>query len=425
MLRKSLTALLSAVLILGTSLAQAAPLPEGKPQDVGLSAERLDRITTTMQAAVDSGEIPGAVVMVARKGKLVYQRAFGKQDQAKGTTMSTDSIFRIFSMTKPIVSAAALILLEEGKLGLHEPVSKFIPEFKEMRVAVETFDSVSGAQSFHTTAARRQITVQDLMRHTSGLTYGVFLPKTNQLGNLYRDAKPFGATTLEEFCRIIAKLPLRFEPGTTWEYSHSTDVLGRVIEVASGRPLDVFVAERILKPLKMNDTDWYVPADKVARFAQPMPGREKDWFPELMFDFTKPATFFAGGHGLVSTPGDYLRFAQMLANGGELDGVRILGSRTIAYAASDHVLAAGLSKGLNWLPGAGYGFGLGFGVRKEQGASEWNGSIGDFFWGGYAGTYFWVDPKEELVPVIMMQEVARRNHYRILLRDLVYQAIVQ
>jgi CubicO group peptidase (beta-lactamase class C family) len=242
---------------------------------------------------------------------------------------------------------------------------------------------------------------------------------------VYREARPFSASSLEEFSKTLAKLPLRYEPGTVWEYGHSTDILGRVVEVASGRPLDAFIAERILKPLKMNDTDWHVPADKVQRLAQPMPGREKDWLPELMIDVTRPAAFFAGGHGLVSTPGDYLRFAQMLANGGELDGVRLLGPRTIAYMASDHVLTAGIGKGANWLPGNGYGFGLGFGVRREQGASEWNGSIGDFFWGGYAGTYFWIDRKEDLVPVFMMQEVARRNHYRVLLRDVVYQSIVE
>jgi CubicO group peptidase (beta-lactamase class C family) len=201
-------------------------------------------------------------------------------------------------------------------------------------------------------------------------------------------------------------------------------VLGCVIEAAAKRPLDAFLAERIFKPLKMVDTGWHVPADKLQRFAQPMPGREKDWFPELMFDFSKPATLFAGGHGLVSTASDYLRFAQMLANGGELEGVRLLGPRTVAYMAADHTLSAGLGKGPNYLPGPGYGFGLGFGTRIENGASQWPGSIGDYFWGGYAGTYFWIDPKEKLVPVYMMQEVARRNHYRYLLRNAVYQAII-
>jgi len=424
MLRRFLIALACFALLAPTGRAFSAPLPEAKPEDVGLSSQRLERLTTLIQQAVDSGEIPGAVMMVARKGKLVYQHAFGMQDPAQGVPMRTDSIFRIFSMTKPVVSVGAMMLVEEGRLGLHEPISKYLPEFKDMKVAVEGVDA-SGAATYSTAPAKRPITVQDLMRHTAGLTYGVFLPKNSQVGNLYREANVFSAPSLAEFARAIAKLPLRNEPGTTWEYSHATDILGRVVEVAGGMPLDRFIAQRILRPLKMDDTDWIVPQDKVGRFAQPLPGREKDWFPELMLDWTKPPTFFAGGHGLVSTVGDYLRFAQMLANGGELDGVRILGPKTLSYMTADHVLVSDISKGPNWLPGPGYGFGLGFGTRTAAGGSNWAGSVGDFYWGGYAGTYFWVDPKEELVPVFMMQEVARRNHYRALVRNLVYQAIVE
>jgi CubicO group peptidase (beta-lactamase class C family) len=403
--------------------AGAAALPEGKPQDVGLSPERLERVTALLQEAVSTGEIPGAVVLIARNGKLVYQKAVGLQDKAGGVPMAPDAIFRIFSMTKPIVSVGAMMLVEEGKVGLYEPISKYLPEWKEMKVGTEVFDQATGATALQTASAKRPITVQDLLRHTSGLPYGVFLPKT-QIGKLYQDAKPFSQPNLDAFCKALAKLPLRSEPGTVWEYGHSTDVLGCVIEAAAKQPLDKFLSERIFKPLKMVDTGWHVPADKVRRLAQPMPGREKDWFPELMIDFTKPATLFAGGHGLVSTASDYLRFAQMLANGGELDGVRLLAPRTVAYMTADHTLAAGLGKGPNYLPGPGYGFGLGFGTRLETGASPWPGSIGDYFWGGYAGTYFWIDPKEKLVPVYMMQEVARRNHYRYLLRNAVYQAII-
>jgi len=421
--RRALIALLCLLLLAPVAQGFTAPLPEAKPEDVGLSSQRLERVSALIQQAVDSGEIPGAVMMIARKGKLVYQRAFGLQDPARNVPMKTDAIFRIFSMTKPVTSVAAMMLVEEGRLGLHEPISKYLPEFQDMKVAVEGFDPVSGAATFSTVPARRPITVQDLFRHTAGLSYGVFLPKHSQVGNLYREAQPFSASSLEEFSRIIARLPLRNEPGTTWEYSHATDILGRVIEVASGMPLDRFIAERILQPLKMTDTAWYVAPDKIARLAQPLPAREKDWLPELMFDWSRPPSFLGGGHGLVSTVGDYLRFAQMLANGGELDGVRILGPKTLAYMASDHVLVADIAKGPNWLPGPGYGFGLGFGTRLAPGGSNWNGSVGDFYWGGYAGTIFWVDPQEELVPVFMMQEVARRNHYRALLRNAVYQAI--
>jgi CubicO group peptidase (beta-lactamase class C family) len=404
-------------------LAVAAPLPEGRPDEAGVSAQRLERIDAAVKRAMDAGDMPGAVVMIARKGKLVYSKAFGMQDKAAGTPMAPDSIFRAYSMTKPIVSVAAMILVEEGRLGLHEPISKYIPEFKEMKVAVETFDPATGAASFHTVPAKRQISVQDLLRHTSGLTYGVFLPKTLQLQKLYAEAKLFEQPTIEAFSKAIAKLPLRFEPGTTWEYGHSTDVLGRVVEVASGQPLDAFIAERILKPLQMGDTGWYVPADKVKRLAQPLPGTEKNWVPEVWLDFTKAPTLLCGGHGMVTTAGDYLRFAQMLANGGELGGVRILGPRTVQYMASDHVLGAGIGRGPAYLPGQGYGFGLGFGVRTATGLSEWMGTPGEFFWGGYAGTYFWIDPKEQLVPVMMFQAPEKRQHYRVLFRALVYQAL--
>jgi CubicO group peptidase (beta-lactamase class C family) len=423
-MKKFTAALALALLPFAPLNTDAAALPEAKPQDVGLSPERLERVTALLQEAVSTGEIPGAVVLIARNGKLVYQKAVGLQDKAAGVPMAPDSIFRIFSMTKPIVSVAAMMLVEEGRLGLHEPISKYLPEWKEMKVGTETVDPATGAGALQTAPAKRQITVQDLLRHTSGLTYGAFAPKT-QIGKLYQDVKPFSQPNLDAFCKALAKLPLRSEPGTVWEYSHSTDVLGCVIEAAAKQPLDKFLSERIFKPLKMVDTGWHVPADKLHRFAQPMPGREQDWLPETMIDFSKPATLFAGGHGLVSTASDYLRFAQMLANGGELDGVRVLAPRTVSYMSADHTLAAGLGKGPNYLPGPGYGFGLGFGTRLETGASPWPGSIGDYFWGGYAGTYFWIDPKERLVPVYMMQEVARRNHYRYLLRNAVYQAIMQ
>jgi len=209
-----------------------------------------------------------------------------------------------------------------------------------------------------------------------------------------------------------------------WEYSHSTDVLGRVVEVASGQPLDRFLRERILEPLKMVDTGWDVPPEKHGRIAQPKAGGDKDWDPVLMLDPRKKATLFAGGHGMMSTAADYLRFAQMLLNGGELDGVRILGPKTVAYMSANH-LPPEISKGPSFLPGPGYGFGLGFGVRQETGMSEWMGSVGEFYWGGYAGTMFWVDPKEKLVPVFMMQAPGKRAHYRVILRASVYQSIVQ
>jgi CubicO group peptidase (beta-lactamase class C family) len=375
-----------------------------------------------MQQLVDKGELSGMVVLVARHGKLVYQKSFGMQDKSKGVAMSVDSIFRVYSMTKPMVSVAAMILVEEGKLSLEEPISKYLPEFKDMKVGVESYDPATGAQLFHTVPAKRQITVQDLLRHTSGFTYGT-LPKT-QVQKLYAQAGLFSQRwTLDSFCKELAKLPLQYEPGTVWEYGHSTDVLGRVVEVVSGQPLDKFLADRVFKPLKMVDTAFEVPAAKQNRLAQPQVDPQTGKVAELL-DLTQPATLFAGGHGLASTPGDYLRFAQMLANGGELEGVRILGPKTIAFMTADHVLGAGIERGTNWISGYGYGFGLGFAVRRETGESTWPGTIGEFFWGGYAGTYFWVDPKEQLVPVYMSQEPNRRQHYRNIFRDLVYQSLV-
>ena len=403
-------------------LAQSGPLPQASPEEVGLSPERLGRVDAAMQKAVDSGELPGAVVFIARDGQLAYAKSFGWQDREKKIPMSNDSIFRLYSMTKPVVSVAAMILVEEGKLGLQEPVSKYIPEFKSMKVGTESRDA-DGKAVLTLADAKRQITVQDLLRHTSGLTYGV-LGAPNAIKKMYLDAQIFSQKwVLADFVKALAKLPLRSEPGTTWEYSHSTDVLGRVVEVASGQTLDVFLAERIFEPLKMVDTAFQVPATKLNRLAQPMPDVYTGKTPELI-DFSKTQSFFAGGHGLVSTAGDYLRFAQMLASGGELEGVRILGPRIVEYMTSNH-LNPQIDKGSTYLPGPGYGFGLGFATRTDRGQSEWPGSPGDFFWSGYAGTYFWVDPEEELVPVLMTQEPLRRQYYRVLMRNLVYQAIVK
>jgi CubicO group peptidase (beta-lactamase class C family) len=301
-------------------------------------------------------------------------------------------------------------------------VSKYIPEFKEMKVGVESPDA-DGKPALKLVDAKRLITVQDLLRHTSGLTYGV-LGTPTAVKKTYKDAAIFSQKwVLSDFVKALAKLPLQFQPGTTWEYSHSTDVLGRVVEVASGQTLDVFLAKRIFEPLNMVDTAFQVPPDKHNRIAQPMPDVYTGKTPELI-DVTQAATFFAGGHGLVSTAGDYLRFAQMLANGGELEGARILGPRTVEYMSSDHVNPQ-IDKGAAFLPGPGYGFGLGFATRIDRGQSEWPGSPGDYYWAGYAGTYFWIDPEEALVPVLMTQEPLRRQYYRIQLRNLVYQSIVK
>lgn len=423
-MRRSLlrTAALTAAFALALP-ALANPLPKAAPEEVGLSSARLEKITATVKQWVDRKEIPGAVTLIARKGKLVYANTQGLRDAAKGEALAEDSIFRLYSMTKPIVSIAAMALVEDGALALNDPISKYLPEFKDMKVATETYDPVSGVQIYTTAPAKKPITVQDLLRHTGGFTYGPPLATRTQVQKLYQEAGIWSQKwVLADFTKALAKIPLVAEPGTLWEYGHNTDVLGRVVEVAAGKTLDVVLNERIFQPLGMTDTTFSLPAAKVGRLTQPQPDPYTNQTPELI-DFTQPQVFFAGGHGLVGTAGDYLQFAQALLDGGVHDGRRIIGPRTLAYATSDHVNPA-ISKG-TFLPGPGYGFGLGFAVRIDRGMSSWPGSPGDYYWGGYAGTAFWIDPKEQLVVVFMTTEPTRRLYYRITLRNLIYGAIVE
>ncbi len=411
--------LLLAVFVLQAVATRAASLPEASPADVGLSPDRLARLTNTLQTAIESGELPGAVVMIARDGELVYSQALGWQDKAANVWMRNDSIFRIYSMTKPIVSVAAMTLVERGLLSLDDPVSKYIPAFSNMKVSVEP----AGAGQPTLVDAHGPITVQDLLRHTSGLTYQMRGPQT-EVKRLYKQANIFSQHwTLENFANALAALPLQHQPGTTWEYGHSTDILGRVVEVASGMPLDRYLQQEIFDPLGMHDSAFRVATDKQNRIAEPIPDKYTGKTPTLI-DVRNPVSFFAGGHGLTSTAGDYLRFGQMLLDGGELDGRRVLGPKTVRYMASNH-LSETISKGDDFIAGPGYGFGLGFATRLEIGQSNWPASVGEFYWGGYAGTYFWIDPEENLVVSYMSVEPLRRQHYRVLLRNLVYQAIIE
>lgn len=402
----------------------ATPLPVAAPAEVGLSAERLQLIADNVRQWIDRKELPGAVVMVARHGRLAYVTTQGMRDAAAGDPLREDSIFRLYSMTKPVTTVAAMTLVEEGRLALNDPVHRYIPEFKDMRVGTESFDPRTGAVTFSTAPAKRAMTVGDLMRHTAGFTYGPPLSTRTQIQRMYQEAGIWSQSwVLADFALALARLPLVHEPGTAWEYGHSTDVLGRVVEVASGKTLDRAFQERIFAPVGMRDTAFSLSADRISRLAQPQPDPVTGKTPELI-DFTQPQGFFAGGHGLVGTAADYLRFAQMLLDGGTLDGRRVLGPRTIEYMASNH-MHAGISPGSGFLPGPGYGFGLGFAVRTDRGAADYNGSVGDYFWGGYAGTYFWIDPKEGLAVVFLTTEPVRRAQYRTALRQLVYQAIVR
>ena len=338
-------------------------------------------------------------MLVARNGKIVYTDAVGFQDPNSQVPMKPNSIFRIASMTKPIVSVGAMILVEEGKLFLANPVSTYLPELKGLKVAVEKKDAAGNA-TLEEVAAVREMTVQDLLRHTSGFTYGVF--GTSLLNQRYVDANvdrdEQGQNNAEHVQRL-AKLPLAYQPGTTWEYGHSTDVLGAVIERVSGQTLDVFLFEKVLKPLRMNDTAFRVEPANQARIAEPFAKEAETKSLLRMLDVRTPPRFLCGGHCMVSTAPDYYRFLQMLLNGGELDGVRILSRKSVELMTADH-LGNGIAHG-ELSPG--YGFGLGFAVRTAPGEASSFGSVGDYNWGGLWGTYFFVDPRERLIGILMMQ----------------------
>jgi CubicO group peptidase (beta-lactamase class C family) len=416
-----------------SSFAQGLP-KANKPEDVGFSSERLRRVTDTFQSEVDKGAIPGAVVLIARNGKLAYFEAFGFQNRENKEPMKTDAIFRIASMSKPITSVAVMMLVEEGKIQLLDPVSHYLPEFKGVQVGVEKLNTTTGNSELIGEPPRQEMTIQDLLRHTSGLTYGIF--GKSLVKQAYNEANLFDRNqTLAEFVSKIAKLPLAYHPGTTWEYSHSTDVLGRIVEVVSGVTLDQFVADRIAKPLGLSDTGFYVPTEKLDRLAETQidPTTGKRW---PTFDVTNRPNWLAGGSGMVSTASDYVRFAQMLLNGGELDQVRLLSPRTVSFMTSDH-LWPGIAfspvtlnlfepLGIAPTPKVGQGFGLGFVVRMQEGRNPMPGSPGEYFWAGIWGTAFWVDPKEKLITVLMMQAAPlQARYYRSLIRNLTSQALVE
>jgi CubicO group peptidase (beta-lactamase class C family) len=366
-----------------------------------------------LKTDVDAKRLPGAVLLIARNGKIAFYDSVGYQDRAAQTPMRKDSIFRIASMSKPITTVAAMILAEENKLDIGAPVAQYLPEFKDVKVGTEGV------------APKRAMTVQDLMRHTSGLTYGIF--GNSPVDQLYRKADIFNAKSLDAMVKTIAGLPLLHQPGEYWEYSVSTDVLGRVVEVASGMDLEGFVRERVTGPLKMNDTGFWVKPPAVSRLAKP------DGEPNGNFaaETQKPA-LLSGGGGMLSTASDYARFCQMLLNGGELDGVRVLAPKTIALMTSDqlpptterHTPVAMSLGAFGPVPEMGTSFGLGFAVRIDAGRNPLPGSPGDFSWGGITGTLFWVDPQTKLVAVLMAQTPrANLNVIWRQTRTMVYQAM--
>jgi CubicO group peptidase (beta-lactamase class C family) len=380
-----------------------------------MSSERLARLARVTQEHVDAGRLPGAVILLARRGKIAYFEAFGFRDRDKGLPMTRDALFRIYSMTKPITTTAAMMLQEEGRLQVHDPVSRTLPELAAMKVSMEKADA-SGRKSYEVVPAQHEITLQDLMRHTSGFTYGT--RGSSPVNAAYIDAR-IGSRddTNADLVAKLAKIPLRYQPGTRWEYGVSTDVLGRVVEVVSGRKLGDVFEERIFRPLGMTDTAFYVPAEKLSRAAQPW---QRPGGPPMTprFDVAIDAKYQSGGGGLVGTASDYLKFSVMLLNGGRLGNVQLLGKKTVEYMTADHL-------GSIPIDAPGLGFGLGFQVRREAGIATLAGSVGEYGWAGNAGTLFWIDPKEQLIAIYMVQvgdaeRIALRNQFR----TMVIQSIV-
>ncbi|WP_180132221.1 serine hydrolase [Rhodoferax sp. BLA1] len=387
------------------------------PEKVGLSTERLARLMAVLQREVADQRLPGAVAVVARHGKLALMDSVGQLNPRTGEAMHNDARFRIYSMTKPIVSVAAMMLVEQGRLLLADPVAKYLPEFAQQNV-------VMNGEATELQPVLRAATVHDLLRHTAGLTYE-FLgsgPVQRQYAQLRLGSRD---RSLADFTQQLAALPLMYQPGQVFEYSRATDVLGRVIEVISAQPLQQFLQEQLFEPLRMPDTAFTVPPEFHDHIAEPF-ARDPDGGLQMkVIDVRTDATLASGGGGLISTAKDYARFLQFLLNRGELDGVRLLGPRTVDFMTTDHLgdipVAPGGSRAL--LP-AGHGFGLGFAVRKHLGVAPVPGSVGTYFWGGLAGTSFFVDPALDLFACLMLQAPNQREYYRMLFRDMVYAALL-
>ncbi|MFN7921887.1 MAG: serine hydrolase domain-containing protein [Bryobacteraceae bacterium] len=384
-------------LILASALA-AATLPKSNPEDVGISSGRLQRVHAMLQRYIDSGEIAGSVALIARKGRIAHFEAQGVMDLESKKPMRTGTIFRLASMTKPVTSIATMMLLEEGKFLLDDPISKFLPEFKNPKVAVANAPNQRFDDGFRTVPAEREITIRHLLTHTAGLASGSGGPTLAMSKRLAQFSKP--ENTMAEYTAELAKMPLNFQPGTAWEYGPATNVLGRLVEVISGQPLDQFFEQRIFRPLGMTDTAFYLSDDRLPRLAsaykKSSAGLEKLTAPGPT---ARNGRYFAGAGGLAGTAEDYLRFCQMLLNGGQLDGYRLVSRKTTESMTTNHIGPLTL-----WDDSLrGYGFGLGFRVRKDLGQSLTLGSNGEYGWGGAYGTYFWVDPKEQMIGILMIQ----------------------
>ena len=440
------------VLVGSGPAAFARDLPEANPARAGMSAERLERLTRHMQQAVDDGVMVGGVGLIARKGRVVYEETYGHADLEPSRPMTEDTIFRIYSMSKPITAVAVLMLYEEGRFFLNDPVARYLPELADLEVATSTADggdtrmtsdgttsrtegSGDPLQAGKTRKPRRQPTIRDLLTHTAGFTYGVF--GDTEVDQQYRQAQILADDVpLKEFVARLGQIPLQYEPGTRWHYSVSVDVQGALVEAVSGMPFGEFLQQRIFDPLDMVDTGFIVPEEKLDRFAElyspaGTPSDAAQAFQtanqstelveadEAFDEGYKPgAKFQSGGGGLVSTASDYLRFSQMLLNGGELDGVRLLSPKTVELMSTNHLGDIPMGR-------PGVGFGLGVAVAVDQGLIGELGSVGEYNWGGAAGTRFWIDPEEQLIGVFMVQSIPHRTRLGSEFKNLTYQAIVE
>jgi CubicO group peptidase (beta-lactamase class C family) len=417
---------------LAAASVRAQEAPRGVPEEVGLSSAKLDRALAVAKDMVDKKQTAGVVSLIMRRGKVARLDTVGMMDIDAGKPMQPDTIFRIYSMTKPITTVAAAILWEEGRFQLDDPVSKYLPEFKNLRVYA--------GKGKEPEALKREVTIRDLMRHTSGLTYGVF---TNTgVDAMYRDKKVLDpSSTLADMVAKLSTIPLLYQPGTHFHYGVSTDVLGRLVEVVSGKPFDEFLQERIFKPLDMKDTGFFVPQDKLARFAanygpvgnvDPLavirgsvpPGLKCIEAPATSRFRSKPK-LLSGGGGLVSTARDYGRFCQMVLNGGELNGTRLLHKETVEQMTSNQLPPEAMPLSMSGFKREGVGFGLGFSVRvakndAEPGAS----SVGEYGWGGAASTHFWISPRQELVVILLQQFMPFTQRLEAAVKPIIYDAIV-
>lgn len=386
------------------------------------SPEGLAEVSDYIRNEIATGKIPGAILLLQQHGKPVYYENFGVRDIATELSMSADTIFRLYSMSKPITTVTAMMLVEEGKLALHDPVSKYIPAFADMKVGVEK-KAEDGKVTMTQEPLKRPVTIEDLMRHTAGLPYGYY--GGGVVNKAYADAGLFNndPSNADLVARLTA-LPLAEQPGTLWDYGHSTDVLGRIIEVITGKSLFEFEKERLLGPLRMNETTFYV-ADKAKwkLIAEPMP-KDRVISPVAeVRDIKLPLRWESGGGGMVGTIGDYARFSQMLLNGGISEGHRYLKASTIALMASDHIgPETGVVRDKNYYPGPNSGFGLGFAVRTSV-PTNTSWPLGEYRWDGVGGTFFFIDPEDDLFGIMMMQTPTQRGRIQEELKTLIYRAM--